>query len=125
MKLRDVRLLATEFDATVAFYRDVVGFPVRVNVDGVYVEFDAGAAVLGVYRRELMSGVVRGLESPGGERSVLCFEVDDVDERFRALTSAGAAVVTEPHDQSAWGLRVAHARDPDGNLLELFRPIAT
>jgi lactoylglutathione lyase len=42
-----------------------------------------------------------------------------VDATFRELVSKGATVVTEPHDQPTWEIRVAHLRDPDGNLFEL------
>lgn len=36
------------------------------------------------------------------------------------MKKKGVEFVTEPHDQDAWYLRVAHLRDPDGNLVELF-----
>ncbi|MBA3430350.1 MAG: VOC family protein, partial [Actinobacteria bacterium] len=46
-----------------------------------------------------------------------------VDSAYEALTSRGAQFVTQPHDQEAWVIRVAHLRDPDGNLVEIYAPL--
>jgi predicted enzyme related to lactoylglutathione lyase len=53
----------------------------------------------------------------------LIFAVDDVDEEVRRLTDLGVKMVSEPQDQEAWGLRVAHLRDPEENLIELNKPL--
>ena len=37
------------------------------------------------------------------------------------LKGSGTAFLTDPHDRPDWGIRVAHLRDPDGNLVELSR----
>jgi hypothetical protein len=39
------------------------------------------------------------------------------------LSGRGVQFVTEPHDQEAWVLRVAHLRDPEGNLIEINAPL--
>jgi hypothetical protein len=33
-------------------------------------------------------------------------------------------LLREPHDQAAWHQRVAHFRDPDGRLVELWSPLS-
>ncbi len=57
------------------------------------------------------------------DRVALILSVEDVDAAFAALCGRGADFVTAPHDRSGWGIRVAHLRDPDGNLLELYEPL--
>ncbi len=127
VRLTDVRLLVDRFDECVAFYSEVMGLDIRLRVpENVYAELDGGGTTLGIYRRELMDGVVGREHQPGAARtdfSALVFRVDDVDAAHTRLRDAGATFVTEPHDQEAWGLRVAHLRDPDGNLIELYHPL--
>ncbi len=53
----------------------------------------------------------------------MIFEVDDVDEEAARLVAGGARQVMEPRDWTAWGIRAAHFRDPDGYLLEINRPL--
>jgi len=57
------------------------------------------------------------------DKVALTFEVADVDTAYKALRSKGVEFVTEPHDQDAWVLRVAHLRDPEGNLIEINAPL--
>lgn len=48
------------------------------------------------------------------------FEVDDVDVAYQQLRDKGITFVTEPLDRPDWGIRTAHFRDPDGNLIEIY-----
>lgn len=57
------------------------------------------------------------------DKVALTFEVADVDASFRELSGKGVIFTTEPHDQEAWVLRVAHLRDPEGNLIEINAPL--
>jgi len=52
------------------------------------------------------------------------FHVDSVDEYYNYLSEKGVQFINEPHDRKDWGIRVAHFRDPDGNLIEINAPIA-
>jgi catechol 2,3-dioxygenase-like lactoylglutathione lyase family enzyme len=53
------------------------------------------------------------------DRMAMIFGVDDVDATCSKLKSHGVQFVTEPHERKDWGIRVAHFRDPDGNLIEI------
>lgn len=48
-------------------------------------------------------------------------EVDELDDAFAALTSAGADPVSPPAPAAQPGARYAYVRDPEGNLLELIQ----
>jgi catechol 2,3-dioxygenase-like lactoylglutathione lyase family enzyme len=98
-----------DFDASIAFYRDVLGW-----------------AVIRTWSRE---GDRRGAELSGGGMEVIISEtrpgasnipmvhldIHDVDARFRELPP-GTHVVTPP-ETTPWGTRWFVVRDPDGNLL--------
>jgi len=54
------------------------------------------------------------------DRVALIFHVDDVDEVHRWLRDKGVTFINAPTDRPDWGIRAAHFRDPDGNLLEIY-----
>lgn len=128
MKLNSVRLLVDDFEACLAFYRDVLGLEVTLDTGGgVYAQLIGEGVSLGLYSRELMAGVLgtakQSIERAGKDSSLLVFQVEDVDATVADLTDKGLKMTTEPHDQEAWFMRVAHLRDPDGNLIEIFHSL--
>jgi catechol 2,3-dioxygenase-like lactoylglutathione lyase family enzyme len=123
MKLGYVRLLVRDFDGAVAFYRDVIGFPVAMLVDHAkFAEFNTGETALEIYDRDLMAEVVPGLMA-GGDRILLTLHVDNVDETFESLKAKGVKFEEPPSNRESWGARTAYFRDPEGNLIELFQHV--
>jgi catechol 2,3-dioxygenase-like lactoylglutathione lyase family enzyme len=128
LKLSQLRLLVDDFQACKAFYRDVMGLEMTLETEGeVYAQFIDGEVSLGLYARELMASVV-GTEDAGGQRAakdtaLVVFEVENVDAAVKAMRARGAEFLSEPQDQEAWFMRVAHLRDPDGNLIEIFHSL--
>lgn len=125
LKLDQVRLLVDNFETCRDFYRDLLGLELTLDTgDGIYAQLIADGVALGIYRRDLMAEVVGLSEAPatrgGKDTALLVFAVEDVDTTYETLKKKGVNFVTEPHNQEAWYMRVAHLRDPDGNLLEIF-----
>lgn len=118
MRLANVRLLTDDFAAANHFYAEQLGLPRSYGRgEGPYAEFAAGDGTLALFDRAIMVAALGGDPSvaPAGDASVLVLLADDVD----AVVAGRGANVTEPADQPAWGIRVAHLRDPDGHLIEL------
>ena len=126
MKLTHIRLLVNDIEACRSFYKDKLGFKEQsAVVEGIYYEFVAGDCILALYKRDLMESVA-GVAMVGekvADKVALTFEVPDVDAAYKALRAKGIEFVTEPHDQETWVLRVAHLRDPEGNLIEINAPL--
>jgi lactoylglutathione lyase len=126
----NVRLLVSDVDACFLFYRDALGLPVLEDPEGgPYGALKAGPDVaIGLFRREFMTAAISSgsevLSASREDRVALILEVDDIDEVFARVARAGSAVVQPPTDRPEWGLRTAHVRDPDGNLIELMTPIS-
>ncbi|HLE72714.1 MAG TPA: VOC family protein [Anaerolineales bacterium] len=126
MKLTHIRLLVNDIEACRSFYKDKLGFKEQLAVvEGIYYEFVAGDCMLALYKRDLMESVagVAMVGEKGADKVALTFEVPDVDAAYKALRAKGIEFVTEPHDQETWVLRVAHLRDPEGNLIEINAPL--
>jgi lactoylglutathione lyase len=122
--LTHVRFVVDDFGPMLAFYRDALGFKVVVDVPATYVELDTGAARIGLCARSLLEGVVgTAMQSRAGADLVLQFGVADVDAAADLLRGRGVRLVTEPHDQSTWRLRICHVRDPAGHVLEMSTPL--
>lgn len=116
-----VVLYVKDLDMSTAFYRDILGFPVRQTDEG-YVEF----ATEGVPLALLSFSAAQGLTGKDMKESDLpphfslsLGEVADVDNAYRDLSKAGVSFLKPPHTQP-WGQRTAHLLDPDGNMLEIF-----
>ncbi len=121
MELSHLRLLVRDYAGCLRFWRDVVGLNIVFGDEtGTYASFDTGAARLSIYVVSEMAAVVPLAAPSAGapDRSLAQLDVADVDEAAAALRARGVAV-TEPTIQPEWGIRVAHFRDPEGNLFEL------
>ena len=117
-----VILFVADLERSVAFYRDVIGIPFKLQGDG-YVEFATEGARFGLYDRNRLDELT-GQDStdpgrPGGE---VVFLVGDVDAEAERLRGAGATILKGPVDR-VWGHRTLHVEDPDGFVVELATEI--
>jgi len=119
MDLVDARLLTDDVARLAGFYDRILGTDVVVNE--YYVELPTAAATLAVCRRRYTEADGCGAALPPGtdDRTILDFEVPDVDRSYGRLGRLGVRWVTAPATQP-WGARSAMFRDPDGNLVNLF-----
>ncbi|MFI6575684.1 VOC family protein [Nocardiopsis sp. NPDC050513] len=129
MRCTYIRLLVNDYEACFRFYSDVLKLPVLWGgTSSRYAEFDAGSTTrLAINQREVMAEALEtdtaDPELPHQDRLAVVFEVDDVDGTAARLVADGARQVMEPRDWTAWGIRAAHFRDPDGYLLEINQPL--
>lgn len=105
-----VCIAATDFDRSLAFYRDVLGW----NVVEEWPDRGTGRGAL------LSSGGIRLVltqrDSPKQAASPrIHLDIHDIDARFRAIPAG--AHVTRPPEQTAWGTRWFVVTDPDGNVI--------
>lgn len=123
------RLLVEDYQACFLFYRDILGLPpVWGDENGGYADFDTGRAILSLFGRDAMAEAIGrpGLtfEAATQDTFSLIFQVPDVDAATRDLKARGVVFETEPTDRPLWGIRTAHFRDPEGNLLEINQPLS-
>ncbi|CAN5824611.1 hypothetical protein BH11GEM1_BH11GEM1_17270 [soil metagenome] len=107
-------LTVKDINASLAWYRDVVGFTVtqQHEREGVVraVSFSAGAVQLLINQDD----GAKGMDRVKGEGFSLMFTTSqDVDAIARGITERGGTLDSEPADMP-WGARVFRLRDPDG-----------
>ncbi|MGH7686925.1 MAG: VOC family protein [Candidatus Dormibacteria bacterium] len=120
-------------EAAVAFYRDVLGFEVRLDVgyggmrwitvgppgqpdtSVVLSPVDAHPGITDEERRTIHEMMAKGTYG------LLVLATDDVDGTFDRVQAGGAEVVQEPTDQP-YGVRDCAFRDPSGNMVRIQTP---
>jgi catechol 2,3-dioxygenase-like lactoylglutathione lyase family enzyme len=124
-----VQIFTKDVQRSIAFYR-LLGLPVpepegpdpHVDVElpgGNRLSFDAEQTIAGMHSDWTPSdsagrvALAFGLESPA-----------EVDMMFERLTTAGHSGWLNPYD-APWGQRYATVLDPDGNIVDLFAPLAS
>jgi predicted enzyme related to lactoylglutathione lyase len=108
-------IVTPDVDRLLAFYTGVLGATetMRYPEDGpvFYVGLQVGDSELGLSSDgSVMTG------EPG--RMLLSIEVDDVDALLSRVTELGGQAPGPANDMQ-WGQRVAHVKDPDGNVINL------
>ena len=108
-----VSLTATDLAASVAWYRDVLGFGVERTFDRdgtpFAVRMRAGSVAILLTRDDGARGTGR---AKGEGISLRLTTPQDVDEIAARVKSLGVTLDTEPVD--AYGTRMFRLRDPDG-----------
>lgn len=122
------RLLVTNFAACFRFYRDVLGLPVSFGAEhDTYASFSTGDVNLSLFDRQEMSAALGTTDLPptASAQDTIClvFAVADVDAACARLQALGITPAVPPTDHPDWGIRTAHLRDPDGNLIEINQPL--
>ncbi|MER5542891.1 VOC family protein [Streptomyces sp. NPDC001118] len=122
MELAQVRLLVTDFAVCYRFYADVLGLkPQSGATEGPYEKFSphTGSAGIALQDRAMMAEILDELgESACGHRSLVVLRVDDLDAYVAEIIGRGATMLREPAPMTD-RMRVAHLKDPEGNLVEL------
>ncbi len=121
----------TDPDASLAFYRDTLGFEVRNDVEyggmhwitvgpanqpGTSIVLAPPAADPGITddeRRTITEMMAKGTYAS------INLATADLDGTFEQLQSSDAEIVQEPTDQP-WGVRDCAVRDPAGNMIRIF-----
>lgn len=109
-------IAAADFEASVAFYRDILGWSVMETWGGRGAPRGArisGGGISVVVGEHDGAAVAPGAEEARGPHVHL--DIHDLEKRFGSIPP-GAHVVREP-ERTHWGTRWFVLRDPDGNLI--------
>ena len=112
-------IVTNDLDRLLAFYTDLLGATevMRFPEDGpvFYVGLELGDSELGL---SADASVAPG--DPG--RMLLSIEVPEVDGLLPKVEGLGGTATSGANDMP-WGQRVAHIKDPDGNVVNLTQQL--
>ncbi|MCK6484087.1 MAG: VOC family protein [Phycisphaerae bacterium] len=111
MRVNYAIVFVSEMKRSVAFYRDVIGLPLRFE-SPVWTEFATEGATLALHlsRQPNASGAPSEPETPGRCRPGLC--VSNLDEFHQRMADHRVPCLQPPKD--VFGSRMAQYADPDG-----------
>jgi predicted enzyme related to lactoylglutathione lyase len=110
-KLRYALVFVSDVGRSVAFYRDVLGWPLTCRSPG-RAEFAAGGTTLALHYASRPSGAA-AVQGEIAGRCQLGFWVEDVEAFHRGMVARGTPCIQPPRD-AASGAKVAIYADPDG-----------
>ncbi|WP_124067141.1 VOC family protein [Clostridium sp. E02] len=124
MKLDGFGIFVKDMSVMVSFYRDVLGFEIKeeVNTDNVYLIKDGTLFLL--YRRSDFEQMTKKSFSYANDINghyEIALSVENyaaVDDTFNEVISKGAVIFLKPTTEP-WGQRTCYIADPEGNLIEI------
>lgn len=127
-KLDLIGFIVRDMAAALAFYRQL-GWDIPAEMDNErHVEYvvENGLRVAWDTYDVIRSFEPEWQPATGGHNMGVAFLVDspaEVDALYERLTGLGYESHKAPFD-AFWGQRYAQVRDPDGNVVDLFAPLA-
>ena len=116
MRINYSIVFVSDMERSVAFYRDVVGIPLKFESPG-WTEFVTEGATLALHKSDAPApdGETQGAEQAGQCRAG--FQVPNLDEFHKRMTEHNVPCVQEPTE--TFGVRIAQYIDPDGLILSV------
>ena len=99
----------SDMDKAVAFYKDVMGFPVKVRFENHWAEMDAGPITIGLHPAE------KGARPKQGGRTISC-NVADIEKFVAEIKAKGAKVGKIQTPERGKFVMIS---DPDGNEIHV------
>ncbi|CAN7679963.1 VOC family protein [Duganella sp. LjRoot269] len=119
MKFASIRLVTEQFEALLAFYKDLSEIEAVRLADG-FAEVRFEGAVLAISAQQLVARFNAGAAIAAANRSaILEFQVADVESVRDRLAQENVEIVMPP-TRMPWGNLSLLVRDPDGNLVNIY-----
>ena len=115
IKTTNTILYCRKWEETVIFYKTQLRLQVTTSREW-FVEFKLNEAS----RLSIADEARTSIDSSGGEGITITLEVDDIEMIHLYLNEVG--LNPTPIKDHAWGARVIHIYDPEGNRLEFWSP---
>ncbi|MFF2481349.1 VOC family protein [Paenibacillus sp. NPDC058071] len=122
MNFASVRIITDDMDRLVEFYEKVLGVSAERPAP-VFAELVVPSCTLAIGHSQTAQLFGAGSVVAANNHSVIIeFHVDDVEAEYARLKPIVDDWVQEPTTMP-WGNRSMLFRDPDGNLVNLFKPV--
>ena len=116
MSDHDVRMIllnTDDLDASIAFYTETLGMPLKFRDGSHFAAIDGGSLTI---------ALATSIDHPIPGQVVVGVRTADVDASAKAVEAAGGAIVRGPYDDAHERRAVVY--DVNGNGLVLYSPLA-
>ncbi|HEX2914507.1 MAG TPA: VOC family protein [Chloroflexia bacterium] len=121
MNFVSIRVITGDVKRLVNFYEQVTGLSSKWYTED-FAELASPSSILAIASMRTVGLFGANAASPAQNHSVIIeFLVNDVDQEYEKLKNTINEFVMEPKTMP-WGNRSLLFRDPDGNLVNFFRP---
>lgn len=107
----------SDYERALRFYRDLLGFPVRLDArprfDWIELGPEEPGTKIGLSLKQDLAADGKAIRVTG-----IVLDTDDLDTFVDRLMAAGVRFTTEPH-RAPWGGQLADFLDPDGNEIQV------
>jgi len=125
MNLASIRIITAEVRPLVNFYEQVTGLSFTFYTeDFAEVRTPNGNLAIGSTRTLELFGGQKVAAAASNHSVIIEFFVEDVDERYQRVKELASTEIVQPPTTMPWGNRSLLFRDPDGNLVNFFTPVA-
>lgn len=125
MKLASVRIITDDVARLTAFYESIFGVQAtHLTAEFAEIRTDGSTLAIGSTRTLSLFGSPPGISSKPGENTFIEFLVPNVDELFARISAEVEQGLVQAPTTMPWGNRSLIFRDPDGNLINAFAPVA-
>lgn len=122
MRFAGICLITHRVKVLADFYTAVL--EVKAEGDDVHVTLKTDGAGMAIFSTAGMEGMApHSTQGAGSGSCTLMFEVGNVDEEYGRLKALGVEFVKLP-ETHPWGSRSLWFKDPDGNVVDFFAPLA-
>jgi lactoylglutathione lyase len=111
MRVNYAIVFVSDMRRSVAFYRDVLGLPLRFESPG-WTEFATEGATLALHQSEIVESAKDNPRQEPAGRCRPSLSVPNLDEFHQRMVENGVACIQEP--KLTFGARIAQYMDPDG-----------
>lgn len=123
MTFAATRIITDDVDNLVLFYENVLDVTAK-RLHPLFSEIETDKGVLDIASSKTIPLLDEGYLQPHNNRSVIFdFLVEDVDSAFIELQNKGIKTFVNEPTNMPWGNRSLLFKDPDGNLINFFKPI--
>ncbi len=123
MNLISIRVITTDINGLIEFYKQVTGMPI-VQYTPEFAELQTPTATLAIGSTETLQafGGKNVAQASQNRSAIIEFMVEDVDKDYERLADFLQPYIVQKPVTMPWGNRSLLFRDPDGNLVNLFTP---
>jgi len=125
MRINYIRLLTTNYDDMIQFYRETLQLELtHRNDQAKYAEFKTETSSISIFDKKNMAKAL-DMDYPETihecqDKNMIVLYTDSFDEFAAALHDKHIVPLMGATERPEWGTRTLHLRDPDGNLIEIY-----